>query len=359
MAGPRPTPAGSGGRPSAGSGAPDRLQLLGVRHHGPGSARAVRAALEQHRPDVVLIEGPPEADALVALAADPGLRPPVALLAHAVGRPGPGGVLAVRRVLAGVGGDPLGGRPRRPGAVHRPARRATPWPCAPSGRAEESRHPATAPTPYGSTRSPSSPTTAGYDDPERWWEDAVEHRGAERGRRARAVRRARPRRWPHCARPTGDGGHLEDAVREAHMRLRIREARAGARPGRRGLRRLARAGAGRGGRRWPPTGTLLKGLPKAEGGDDLGAVDPPPARPGSSGYGAGIDSPGWYHHLFTAPDRPVDPLDDQGRRPAAGRGPPGLLGARHRGGAARRDARRDARPAARRARRDRPTRSGR
>ncbi|EST39331.1 hypothetical protein N566_02575, partial [Streptomycetaceae bacterium MP113-05] len=25
-----------------------------------------------------------------------------------------------------------------------------------------------------------------------------------------------------------------------------------------------------------------------------------------SGYGAGIDSPGWYGHLFTAPDRPVE-----------------------------------------------------
>ena len=25
----------------------------------------------------------------------------------------------------------------------------------------------------------------------------------------------------------------------------------------------------------------------------------------SSGYGAGITSPGWYHHLWTAPDRPI------------------------------------------------------
>ncbi|NUP23675.1 MAG: hypothetical protein HOZ81_47990, partial [Streptomyces sp.] len=62
--------------------------LLGVRHHGPGSARAVRAALEAARPRVVLIEGPPEADALIPLAADEGMRPPVALLAHAVDEPG-------------------------------------------------------------------------------------------------------------------------------------------------------------------------------------------------------------------------------------------------------------------------------
>ncbi|WP_307822953.1 DUF5682 family protein, partial [Streptomyces sp. CRB46] len=59
-----------------------------MRHHGPGSARAVRAALEAVRPGIVLIEGPPEADALVALAADADMRPPVALLAHAVDEPG-------------------------------------------------------------------------------------------------------------------------------------------------------------------------------------------------------------------------------------------------------------------------------
>jgi len=61
------------------------VAVLGVRHHGPGSARAVRAELERLRPDVVLIEGPPEADALVHLA--PALEPPVALLAHVPGSP--------------------------------------------------------------------------------------------------------------------------------------------------------------------------------------------------------------------------------------------------------------------------------
>ena len=39
--------------------------LYGIRHHGPGSARSVRAALAEQRPDVVLIEGPPEAEAVV------------------------------------------------------------------------------------------------------------------------------------------------------------------------------------------------------------------------------------------------------------------------------------------------------
>src|SRR5438552_5563733 len=61
--------------------------VYGIRHHGPGSARSVRAALAAQRPDVVLIEGPPEADDLVALAADPDMRPPVALLGYVPGEP--------------------------------------------------------------------------------------------------------------------------------------------------------------------------------------------------------------------------------------------------------------------------------
>ncbi|WP_018657953.1 DUF5682 family protein [Actinomadura flavalba] len=60
------------------------VEVFGIRHHGPGSARALRRALEDFGPDVVLIEGPPEADALVPLAADPGMTPPVALLAYTV-----------------------------------------------------------------------------------------------------------------------------------------------------------------------------------------------------------------------------------------------------------------------------------
>ncbi|GAB2866585.1 hypothetical protein GCM10022221_78920 [Actinocorallia aurea] len=58
------------------------VEVYGIRHHGPGSARALDEALAAQRPDIVLVEGPPEADALVPLAADPGMVPPVALLAY-------------------------------------------------------------------------------------------------------------------------------------------------------------------------------------------------------------------------------------------------------------------------------------
>jgi hypothetical protein len=61
--------------------------ILGIRHHGPGSARSVLAELERLRPDAVLIEGPSDASALIPLAADPAMRPPVALLVYAPDEP--------------------------------------------------------------------------------------------------------------------------------------------------------------------------------------------------------------------------------------------------------------------------------
>src|ERR1700735_4443489 len=61
----------------------ERVSVLGIRHHWPGSARSVAAELDRLRPSAVLIEGPSDADPVLALAADPGMVPPVALLAYA------------------------------------------------------------------------------------------------------------------------------------------------------------------------------------------------------------------------------------------------------------------------------------
>ncbi|GAA2499761.1 DUF5682 family protein [Winogradskya humida] len=59
----------------------------GIRHHGPGSARAVVTELDRQQPTILLIEGPPEADDLIRWAADPALQPPVALLGYATDDP--------------------------------------------------------------------------------------------------------------------------------------------------------------------------------------------------------------------------------------------------------------------------------
>ena len=67
---------------------PLTVSVFGIRHHGPGSARSVEKALRELEPDAVLIEGPPEAEPLLPLAAHKEMRPPVALLAYAVDEPG-------------------------------------------------------------------------------------------------------------------------------------------------------------------------------------------------------------------------------------------------------------------------------
>ena len=54
------------------------VRILGIRHHGPGSARAVERALTALAPDIVLIEGAPELDEVVALAGSESMLPPVA-----------------------------------------------------------------------------------------------------------------------------------------------------------------------------------------------------------------------------------------------------------------------------------------
>ena len=61
----------------------ERLHLLGIRHHGPGSAALLRRALDALNPACVLVEGPPEGDALIPYAAEAGMEPPVAMLLHA------------------------------------------------------------------------------------------------------------------------------------------------------------------------------------------------------------------------------------------------------------------------------------
>lgn len=58
------------------------VHILGIQHHGPGSARNVKAFLEEIKPDIVLIEGPPEADEILQWASHKELKPPIAILCY-------------------------------------------------------------------------------------------------------------------------------------------------------------------------------------------------------------------------------------------------------------------------------------
>jgi Family of unknown function (DUF5682) len=64
----------------------ERVRLYGIRHHGPGSARRVLAALEASPPDRLVLELPADATPRLAEAADADFTPPVALLAYGDGQ---------------------------------------------------------------------------------------------------------------------------------------------------------------------------------------------------------------------------------------------------------------------------------
>ncbi|MFB7182278.1 DUF5682 family protein [Streptomyces sp. NPDC056257] len=276
--------------------------LLGVRHHGPGSARAVRAALDAARPAAVLIEGPPEGDELLALAADPGMRPPVALLAHAADDPG----RAAFWPLADFSPEWVAIRWAQQAGV--PVRFMD-LPAAHSLAAAEPGAEQAEPEAVRVDPLAVLAETAGYDDPERWWEDVVEHRGAGgtggAGEEVLGAFEALGEAMGALREAYGDGGHHRDLVREAYMRQRMRAARrefgdayavvcgAWHVPALRAKTTVAADKA------------LLGGLPKVKVETTwVPWTHRRLARAG--GYGAGITSPGWYAHLFEARDRPVE-----------------------------------------------------
>ncbi|MEV6572649.1 DUF5682 family protein [Streptomyces sp. NPDC051577] len=271
--------------------------LLGVRHHGPGSARAVRAALDAATPRAVLIEGPPEGDALLPLAAEPGMRPPVALLAHAADDPGRAAFW------------PLAGFSPEWAALRWAQERDVPvrFIDLPAAHTLAAARDPQAPDPDAVRIDPLAvlAETAGYDDPERWWEDVVEHRGGGAVRDPRATFEALGEAMGALREAYGDGGHPGDRVREAHMRQRMRAARkefgdayavvcgAWHVPA---LRARTTAAADK---------ALLTGLPRVKVETTwVPWTHRRLAR--ADGYGAGVTSPGWYAHLFESPDRPLE-----------------------------------------------------
>ncbi|MFE6828166.1 DUF5682 family protein [Streptomyces sp. NPDC057690] len=329
----------SGQGPQAG-----RPLLLGVRHHGPGSARAVRAALDAARPRTVLVEGPPEADALIPLAADEDMRPPVALLAHAVDEPGRSAfwplaefspewvalrwalehdvparfidlpathTLAWEKEGREEGHEEVVEKGPRPEGQHQGECEGEGESQGGNGNGGASGD-GDAPGAWEGVRADPLgrlAAVAGYDDPERWWEDVVEHRSTgtkDPFAPFAAIEEAMGALREACATEAGERDGGQDLVREAYMRIQVRSAQREFGPDGvavvcgawhvPALRRKAAVAADR---------ALVKGLPKVK--TDLTWVPWTHRRLArAGGYGAGIDSPGWYAHLFGAPDRPVE-----------------------------------------------------
>ncbi|WP_280489831.1 DUF5682 family protein [Nocardia carnea] len=298
---------------------PGETRVYGIRHHGPGSARSLRSALEEFRPDMVLIEGPADADPLVAHIAAETMEPPVALLGYVADEPAraafwPYAVFSPewQALRYAVGnGIPV---------------RFCDLPAAMALAVEDN----------GGGRDALAELAAagGYDDAERWWDAVVESSTdagifpavADAMAALRETALSEPFSEDHMlggsaqgddstassSHAPGGGASPEPLVldrhtlvREAYMRQVLRQARKD------GARRIAVVcGAWHAPALCDPLGPvnadqrLLKGLPKVKA--RLTWVPWTHSRlAAASGYGAGVTSPGWYHHLFTATEHPI------------------------------------------------------
>jgi hypothetical protein len=286
------------------------LHILGVRHHGPGSARMVVRALEAVKADAVLIEGSADAGEIVSLAADSEMVPPVAVLVYDPECPSDASYYpfaefspewqAIRWGL-GRGAEvqlidlPQSLRPRRAGGGEGAgAERGAPA----EGEVEPAERLRADPL-------EALARAAGFADGEAWWGRVIEERRGDDhpldvftaiGEAMRAAREelgARPR-------------DPEEPAREAHMRRAIRSAM------KEGYERIAVVcGA------WHApalSAEALKSCPAKADDEVLKGLSK--RRTAAtwvpwtydrlsyhSGYGAGVSSPGWYEHLWQTHDQ--------------------------------------------------------
>jgi Family of unknown function (DUF5682) len=261
----------------------DGVAVLGVRHHGPGSSRSVLRVLERLEPDLVLVEGPPDAQSQIRLAAAPGMRPPVALVIYPVEHPG----VAVFYPFATF--SPEWNALRYALAREIPVRFCD-LPQAVSLADVLSQHPEREAEENGDPIQMLA-QAAGEPDPERWWERLVEQR-IEDADVFRAVTEAMA-----AVRETLPDPPAREARREAAMRQAIRRGRS------EGFDRIAViCGA------WHAPAldtlplrktdeTLLRGLRRIK--VEATWVPWTASRLAyKSGYGAGVESPAWYRHLW-------------------------------------------------------------
>src|SRR5215471_7835824 len=294
---------------------PDRLHLLGIRHHGPGSARGMLTALDAADPAAVLIEGPPDADDMIRFASSPAMTPPVALLVHAQDDPGNASFFpfaafspewqAMRWALARERPVrfidlPMSNRlaERAQKAVEStvpdsepPAAATDPAPQEPKGDDDEVARIRHDPLAYLAS-------LAGYDDGEAWWNALVEQ-GAH-GPEIFAALEAAIATLREQLDPLQHQSPAEartEERREAHMRLAIAEALADTAGPVAVVCGAWHVPALRGKVAAKDDRALLKGLADVK----VTATWVPWTETrlaAGSGYGAGVISPGWYAHLW-------------------------------------------------------------
>lgn len=292
------------------------VHYFGIRHHGPGCARSLHAALDALQPDCLLIEGPPDADGLLPFVTHAGLQPPVALLVyspddtqasafypfaefspewqalqHGVQRGIPTRFIDLPQAVR-LAQDKL--YREKEDAIEKIATSAD---VTGAGAEKGLESAVEAVFPQHHDPMDALAHAAGFADGESWWNHIVEERGDSEDlftaiHEAMAALREE---WPDDAR--GPRAAEREMQREAHMRQCIREA-----VGQGHARIAVVCGA------WhvpalqakhtaKADAALLKGLPKIK----VSATWVPWTYrhlTWASGYGAGVDAPGWYDYLW-------------------------------------------------------------
>lgn len=286
------------------------IHRFGIRHHGPGSSRSLIDGLTKLNPDCILIEGPPEGNDLIRLAGEEEMTPPVALLIYSPDNPRK----AVYYPFASFSPE---WQAIQFALTNKITARFFDLPqsnwlamktedSAEEVLVDSDEHPE--PVELGLDEGGEAPSViredplnwlaraAGYADGERWWEHVVELR-----QDSADVFQAIEEAMSTLRAEITDATERTDLIREAYMRQMIRGAQ------KEGFNRIAIVcGA------WHAPALaqlpsakadqdLLKGLPKVK----VEATWIPWTHGRlsyASGYGAGVNSPGWYHHLWTCKD---------------------------------------------------------
>lgn len=275
----------------------ERLHVLGIRHHGPGSAALLRKALDLLDPVCVLVEGPPEGDKLIQFVADPDLKPPVAMLLHATEEAELASFMPFAEFSPEWQAMQWALQRKRPV-------RFFDWPAAVSlaqKKSTEEHSQTEAPHPRADALDLLA-SAAGYEDGETFWNGLIEQH-AHSGQNAlslfayieSAMTEARAEENSTAQSPEEATRNLQ---REAFMRSNIRTAleefdrKIAVVTGAwhvSALRRLDNASDDR---------ALIKSLPRVK--IEATWVPWTDSRLSAfSGYGAGVISPGWYSHLWS------------------------------------------------------------
>ena len=295
------------------------VHVFGVRHHGPGSARSLVKALQDLQPDVILVEGPPDADAVLPFVSHTDMRPPVSILVYNPQEP----ARAVYYPFAIFSPE---WQAIAFALQHKIPVRFMDLPVAHQLALEKDRQDACQPDApaepadtvvQAAIRSAAAPAAApdirqdplyymaqaaGYNDGERWWEHMVEER-RDSTALFDGIAEAMTTLRDELDAPDGAADASDsqrERMREAHMRQTIRRA---VRQGHTTLAVVCGA--------WHVP--ALSCMPKAR--DDAALLKGLAKLPVkatwvpwtygrltfASGYGAGIRAPGWYHHLWRRP----------------------------------------------------------